>query len=210
MACKAPFPWQNQLGRSAQRLDEYANRFWIGRSVPFDLPVEAGQVKGGGEWYASLLAQTELRTGRAGDDAAPDGAGGGDDRQRRGGAGAVRRQRGSGAGRGHDDAEPRHRDARAGDLVEDGPDRERDDGAERRHGLGEGSRDPGRKVGGKTGTAEAGAEGSTPHSWFIGYAPADDPRVAIAVIMEHKGSGTDFATPAARAMLQRALEVYKR
>jgi peptidoglycan glycosyltransferase len=69
---------------------------------------------------------------------------------------------------------------------------------------------PGTKVAGKTGTAEAGAAGSTPHSWFIGYAPADDPRVAIAVIMEHKGSGTDFATPAARPILQRALEVYRR
>ena len=68
----------------------------------------------------------------------------------------------------------------------------------------------GMKVGGKTGTAESGAAGSTPHSWFIGYAPADDPRVAIAVIMEHKGSGTDFATPAARTVLQRALEVYRR
>jgi peptidoglycan glycosyltransferase len=69
---------------------------------------------------------------------------------------------------------------------------------------------PGTKVGGKTGTAEAGEAGSTPHSWFIGYAPADQPRVAIAVIMEHKGSGTDFATPAAKTILQRALEVYQR
>ena len=66
------------------------------------------------------------------------------------------------------------------------------------------------KVGGKTGTAEAGEPGSVPHSWFVGYAPADDPRVAIAVIMEHRGSGTDFATPAARTVLQRALDVYKR
>jgi peptidoglycan glycosyltransferase len=66
------------------------------------------------------------------------------------------------------------------------------------------------KVGGKTGTAEAGESGSTPHSWFIGYAPADDPKIAVAVIMERKGSGTDFATPAARTILQRGLEVYRR
>jgi peptidoglycan glycosyltransferase len=69
---------------------------------------------------------------------------------------------------------------------------------------------PGVKVGGKTGTAEAGEAGSTPHSWFIGYAPADDPRVAVAVIMEHRGSGTDFATPAGGAVLKRALDVYTR
>jgi peptidoglycan glycosyltransferase len=66
------------------------------------------------------------------------------------------------------------------------------------------------KVGGKTGTAEAGPEGAPPHSWFVGYAPAESPRVAIAVIMEHRGSGTDFAAPAARAVMQRALEVYQR
>src|SRR5262249_33671812 len=69
---------------------------------------------------------------------------------------------------------------------------------------------PGGKGGGKNGTAEAGESGSTPHSWFIGYAPADDPKIAVAVIMEHKGSGTDFATPAARTIMQRALEVYHR
>ena len=52
---------------------------------------------------------------------------------------------------------------------------------------------PGIKVGGKTGTAEVGD--GTSHSWFIGFAPADSPRIAIAVIMEHQGSGSDFATP---------------
>ena len=60
---KAPFPWQAQLGPSAQRLEEYARRFWIGRSVPFDLPVEAGQLKGSSEWYQSLLAQTSFGQG---------------------------------------------------------------------------------------------------------------------------------------------------
>jgi peptidoglycan glycosyltransferase len=64
---------------------------------------------------------------------------------------------------------------------------------------------PGVKVGGKTGTAEVGD--GTSHSWFIGFAPADAPRVAVAVIMEHKGSGSDFATPAGRKILQAALAV---
>src|SRR5207247_4412218 len=64
---------------------------------------------------------------------------------------------------------------------------------------------PGIKVAGKTGTAEVG--GGTSHSWFIGFAPADEPRVAVAVIMEHQGSGSDFATPAAQRVMRAALAV---
>jgi peptidoglycan glycosyltransferase len=60
------------------------------------------------------------------------------------------------------------------------------------------------KVGGKTGTAEVGD--GTSHSWFIGFAPADTPRVAVAVIMEHQGSGSDFATPAAQSVMRAALQ----
>jgi penicillin-binding protein A len=63
---------------------------------------------------------------------------------------------------------------------------------------------PGVSVGGKTGSAETGP-GERTHSWFIGYAPADNPRVAVAVIMENKGSGTDFAAPAGRAIMETAL-----
>ena len=63
------------------------------------------------------------------------------------------------------------------------------------------------KVGGKTGTAEVGD--GTSHSWFIGFAPADSPRVAIAVIMEHQGSGSDFATPAGAQVMRAALSVYQ-
>jgi peptidoglycan glycosyltransferase len=66
---------------------------------------------------------------------------------------------------------------------------------------------PGVKVGGKTGTAEVGD--GTSHSWFIGFAPSDSPRVAIAVIMEHQGSGSDFATPAAQQVLRVALDATK-
>ncbi len=61
------------------------------------------------------------------------------------------------------------------------------------------------QVGGKTGSAEVGPNQKT-HSWFIGYAPADDPKVAVAVIIENKGSGTDFATPAARKVMEAALQ----
>ena len=45
------------------------------------------------------------------------------------------------------------------------------------------------RVAGKSGTAELDA-GTSPHSWFIGFAPDDDPQVAIAVLVERSGGGT--------------------
>ena len=60
------------------------------------------------------------------------------------------------------------------------------------------------KVGGKTGSAEVGG-GKTEHSWFIGFAPADNPIIAVAVIMENKGPGDEFATPAGRKIMEAAL-----
>jgi peptidoglycan glycosyltransferase len=48
------------------------------------------------------------------------------------------------------------------------------------------------QVAGKTGTAEA--PGGPPHAWFIGYAPADAPRFAVAVIVERGGDLGDEAT----------------
>ena len=51
------------------------------------------------------------------------------------------------------------------------------------------------KVAGKTGTAEQ--EGKDSHGWFIGFAPANDPRIAISVIVENKGSGSQYALPIA-------------
>ena len=56
---------------------------------------------------------------------------------------------------------------------------------------------------GKTGTAEVGG-GKQDHAWFVGYAPADDPKVAFAVVIEHGGHGGTTAAPVAR----RVLEVY--
>ena len=49
-------------------------------------------------------------------------------------------------------------------------------------------------VAGKTGTAQLDP-GLNPHSWFIGFAPADSPQVALAVIVEQGGHGSDRAAP---------------
>jgi peptidoglycan glycosyltransferase len=52
-----------------------------------------------------------------------------------------------------------------------------------------GARVAGLNVAGKSGTAELDP-GNTPHSWFIGFAPFDNPQVAIAVLVEHGGRET--------------------
>jgi penicillin-binding protein A len=59
---------------------------------------------------------------------------------------------------------------------------------------------PGVKVAGKTGTAEAG--GGQAHSWFIGFAPAAAPEVAVAVIVEN---GTASAAAIAGKVMAAAL-----
>jgi penicillin-binding protein A len=61
------------------------------------------------------------------------------------------------------------------------------------------------KIAGKTGTSETGATNKLPHSWFIGYAPADKPRYAIAVIAENQGFGSLTAAPIAVDVLAAAL-----
>jgi peptidoglycan glycosyltransferase len=55
-------------------------------------------------------------------------------------------------------------------------------------------------VAGKSGTAQLGGSGE-PHSWFIGFAPAKDPQVAIAVLVEQGGRGGARAAPLAGKML---------
>jgi peptidoglycan glycosyltransferase len=59
------------------------------------------------------------------------------------------------------------------------------------------------QVAGKTGTAEV--EGAEPHAWFAGFAPADDPQVVVAVLVENAGTGGSVAAPIARKVIAAAL-----
>jgi peptidoglycan glycosyltransferase len=76
-------------------------------------------------------------------------------------------------------------------------------------GAASGARIDGVEVGGKTGTAE---NGDRPYSlWFTGFAPADDPQVAVAVVVENgggqgkSGSGNTLASPIAKKVMEAVL-----
>ena len=55
-------------------------------------------------------------------------------------------------------------------------------------------------VAGKTGTAQATY--GQPDAWFVALAPADHPRIALVVMVEHGGEGSQVAAPLTRQILQ--------
>ncbi len=54
-------------------------------------------------------------------------------------------------------------------------------------------------VAGKTGTAEYDSAGNS-HAWFVGFAPAGNPKIAVSVIVEGAGTGSRYAVPIAKQM----------
>lgn len=60
------------------------------------------------------------------------------------------------------------------------------------------------QVAAKTGSAEPGGNQPT-HAWYIAFAPAEAPRIAVAVFVEHGGTGGGAAAPIARQIMQEAL-----
>jgi peptidoglycan glycosyltransferase len=76
-------------------------------------------------------------------------------------------------------------------------------------GTGTAARIPGIDVAGKTGTAQTG--NNTIHAWFVCFAPAIQPKVAVAVLVENQPEGGEatggvIAAPIAKAVLQAALQ----
>ena len=53
---------------------------------------------------------------------------------------------------------------------------------------------------GKTGSAEFKDSTSDSHAWFTGFAPAEDPEIAVTIIVENAGSGGEFAVPIAKRL----------
>ncbi|MCE0486949.1 peptidoglycan D,D-transpeptidase FtsI family protein [Ornithinimicrobium sediminis] len=79
------------------------------------------------------------------------------------------------------------------------------------NGSGRAAAIPGVPVAGKTGTAEFGTSGAA-HAWFTGFAPADDPQIAVAVVVESASedwtgeSGGRVAAPVGRDVLQSGVQ----
>jgi penicillin-binding protein 2 len=89
------------------------------------------------------------------------------------------------------------------------------------HGTGGRARSKIVEIAGKTGTAQT--VGARPlqtstngegvpkqfrdHAWFVAYAPADDPKIAVAVLVENTGHGGTFAAPIAKALIEEYLKV---
>lgn len=71
-------------------------------------------------------------------------------------------------------------------------------------GTGRAASLPGIDIAGKTGTGENPA--GEDHAWFIGYAPAENPKIAFAIFVEHGGLGGVAAAPIARKIVLTALE----
>ncbi len=61
-------------------------------------------------------------------------------------------------------------------------------------------------VAGKTGSAQNNQGDGQTHSWFVGFAPATDPTLAFACIVENGGFGRSAAAPVCREMVRKALE----
>jgi penicillin-binding protein 2 len=73
------------------------------------------------------------------------------------------------------------------------------------NGTGKQGRIPGVEVGGKTGTAQ-NPHGED-HAWFVAFAPAESPRIVVAVLVENGGSGGAVAAPIAREVMKAYLRI---
>ncbi|MDQ4005641.1 MAG: penicillin-binding transpeptidase domain-containing protein, partial [Actinomycetota bacterium] len=78
-------------------------------------------------------------------------------------------------------------------------------------GTGTAAQVPGVTVAGKTGTAQT-AEGENPHAWFVSFAPADDPEIAVAVVILNGGTlgseatGGQLSAPIAAELIGESLD----
>ncbi|HEX3463204.1 MAG TPA: penicillin-binding protein 2 [Candidatus Elarobacter sp.] len=179
---------------------EYAAKWGLGQPVDFDLPVTRDRVPAKKDVYAGILAQlgfgqasllvTPMRMALIGATIAHDGT---TPRPY-----LVRQIAGSETGiatRPETIAQPISADTahEVRDLMIQVVKR----------GTGTAAQLPGVTVAGKTGTA-TNPHGRS-HAWFVAFAPAEAPRVAVAVVVENVGYGGTYAAPIAREVLRVAL-----
>ena len=89
------------------------------------------------------------------------------------------------------------------------------------HGTGSGARMKEIEVAGKTGTAQVialnvekslGDDGKIPdefrdHAWFVAIAPVEDPKLALAILVENGGHGGSAAAPIAKELIKKYLKI---
>ncbi len=81
------------------------------------------------------------------------------------------------------------------------------------YGTGTTAQISGVEVAGKTGTAELANtsdqqnDAKETDAWFVGYAPANDPKVVVCALFPNQGYGADTAAPAVRAVIEAALGI---
>lgn len=61
---------------------------------------------------------------------------------------------------------------------------------------------------GKTGSAEFGTNPADSHAWFTGFAPVEDPKVSVTIIIEGAGTGGDYAVPVAKRLFDAYFEQF--
>ena len=61
---------------------------------------------------------------------------------------------------------------------------------------------------GKTGSAEYNGNSLDSHAWFTGFAPVDDPKVSVTIIVEGVGTGGEYAVPIAKRIIDAYFGVY--
>ncbi len=76
------------------------------------------------------------------------------------------------------------------------------------HGTAQRGKISGVEWAGKTGSTEF-QHGKKTHAWFVGFAPAEQPKIAICVLIEDAGHGGDFSAPIAKEIVQRYLDSLK-
>ena len=59
---------------------------------------------------------------------------------------------------------------------------------------------------GKTGSAEYGTVKGDSHAWFTGFAPVEDPKICVTIIIEGAGAGGDYAVPIAKRLFDAYFE----
>ncbi len=204
-AAPRPYPWEREgIAASVQRLLEYAKRFGFNQRIPFDLPVAVSKTAPREAFTPTELASTAFGQGQLQVTpllmaliAATVANGGAMPAPYL--VAAIRDPDGT-------LQRPHLPGSRLRQVVrpETAATLNRLMVQSVEEGYARPAKIPGVAVAGKTGTAEVGPD-QAPHAWFVGYAPADNPRIAVAVVMEHRGSGAEAAAPAARRIMEAAL-----